>query len=145
MKLQENKGYLFYPAIAIVLFLLAGCVSGSRESVWETVSTFEIPHRFHVSAFLNGDFGITVGGDGETYYTKDGGGTWNRAEINTRCRFGLDIVDRNTALSGGNGGISITVDGGKTWSNIHPLRHDKISFIDENTGWIANNSCLNKT
>lgn len=117
------------------------------ESSWTPALTCKITHPTYLAGFLNEDFGITVGQEGETHYTGDGGQTWPESENSSMCRYCLDIVDGNIAWSGGNGGnVRLSKDGGKTWAAVSDINlvstHANIDFIDDTTGWVATSSKL---
>ena len=102
----------------------------------------------NVAGFLDETNGISVGTAGEVHYTTDGGKTWPAGTNDTFCRFGLDIVSAQTAWHCGNGVIGLSSDGGKTWTvkgtynSPDPLACKFVSFLDDKTGWAANDSEL---
>lgn len=118
--------------------------------LYRVASDLKITHVSSYEGFLHESFGITVGTDGETHYTTDGGKTWPEAQIESHCRFGLDIVNEKIAWSCGNHWhIRFTTDGGKTWSKASDfqtvLTQGHISFIDDKTGWVASSINLGAT
>lgn len=101
-----------------------------------------------VAGFLDETHGILAGLSGEIHYSLDGGKSWPRAENNTACRFGLDIVDAQIAWSVGNKGhVSVSKDGGQTWQTVTntPWRAHLVRFLDDTTGWAAGISNLAAT
>lgn len=111
---------------------------------WKAVNSITIDHKANNVAFYNMDFGITVGYAGEIHYSGDQGKTWPRAENKTACLFGIDIINENVAFACGNGkNVTKTTDGGKTWNRVadfggsSPVMCQMLSFVDENTGFIA--------
>lgn len=94
----------------------------------------------NIAGFETEKYGIAVGPDDDSRFTKNAGKTWTKAKGGDQyCRFGVDIVDKKVAWHNGNGGVKYTLNNGKSWkavSKIQCLPH--ISFIDEDTGWIAN-------
>ena len=109
---------------------------------WTVVSDISITHPTNIAGFLNENYGLTVGYDGEIHYTNDGGKTWPRAQNSSMCRFCLDIVDENLAWSGGNGNnVRVTEDGGKIWRAVTDAdlggKHSNIDFVDGTTGWLV--------
>lgn len=107
----------------------------------------EVQHQVTVAGFLNEAFGITAGIAGETHYTSDGGKNWPLAQNNSMCRHGLEIVNETLAWTSGNGGnVRVTKDGGVTWQPVADVKmlgvSQYISFIDEKTGWIADETQL---
>lgn len=96
--------------------------------------------------FMNEKNGITVGPSGECHYTDDSGKTWPRANNQSFCRWGIDILGDSTAWSCGNGGhIRFTKDGGKNWDKMTDCGFPAnfISFFDLTTGWVGSPS-MNK-
>ncbi len=131
-------------------------VSSANESdtfgSWETISEFQIAHPTHYTGFFNETLGITSGPNGEVHYTKDGGKTWPQGDNTSMCRFGLDIVNENIAWNCGNGGnVRVTIDGGKSWKetsdfgDFEPDHCRFLSFLNEQTGWIASPTRLAST
>jgi Uncharacterized protein related to plant photosystem II stability/assembly factor len=117
-------------------------LSPQPESDWTIVFDSKISHPTNMGGFLNGEFGITVGYDGEVHYTNDGGQTWPEGENSSMCLFCLDIVDENIVWAGGNGSnVRVSNDGGKTWSAVSDINigrlHNNIDFVDDTTGWIT--------
>jgi photosystem II stability/assembly factor-like uncharacterized protein len=111
---------------------------------WELLRQTKASGPVYLAGFHDPDFGITVGYAGDVRYTADGGYLWTRAENKSACRFGLDIVDENTAWHCGNGGhIRVSTDGGQTWQIAtsfgpnHPNHCRFLSFLDAKTGWAA--------
>jgi photosystem II stability/assembly factor-like uncharacterized protein len=109
------------------------------------------------AGFLDENFGVMVtsGLGSVPLYTTDGGQTWTKAETDVAsCRFGLDIVDAQTAWICGRGatfetqkyhGVSLSTDGGQTWQAVtefavankdyHRRWCKYVSFLDGETGW----------
>jgi hypothetical protein len=128
--------------------------SQAEESgAWELVLQKEVEQPVRMPAFLNETFGVTGGGTGagKTHYTTDGGETWTKSEDSGGCIYGVEIVDDQTVwvcgrIAGASftteGGIRLSTDGGQTWgkrANYNP-RPDlcQLSFLDTQTGWVAN-------
>jgi photosystem II stability/assembly factor-like uncharacterized protein len=116
-------------------------------SGWEVVLRTEPVNAYStmVAGFLDEAHGILAGLSGEIHYSLDGGINWPRAENNTACRFGLDIVDAQIAWSvGNNGNVSVSKDGGQTWQMVTntPWRAHLVRFLDDTTGWAAGVSSL---
>ena len=118
----------------------------TKETNWDVVKTVENTkaNANNIGGFLNENFGITVGYAGEVHYTTDGGETWPKGTNQSLCRFGLDIINENLAWNCGNGAnVRKTTDNGKTWQKVTDFGESRpnhcryLSFLDENTGWIA--------
>ncbi len=155
-----------------VLIILAGCspaptqiptptpspqptqppATPTPKVAWQVLQKSAYTHAVNYAGFLNESFGITVGYAGEVHYTTDGGATWPLASNKSMCRFGLEIVDEQTAWHCGNGGhVRKSTDGGKTWSEVanfgpnEPNQCRFLSFLDDTTGWAATPSELAAT
>lgn len=126
-----------------------GCTQNSAniysKGKWEVSKTLEISQPNYIGGFYDENYGVTVGYKGNVYYTKDGGDSWTHANNNSWCRFGLCIVNDKVAYNCGNRGhVRKTTDGGENWDAEvtdygvgEPNQCRYLSFIDENTGWIA--------
>lgn len=148
------KKLIAFSCIAVLSVGLIGCgtTSIASKSNWEISSTMDITQNNNIGGFYNDNFGITVGYAGEIHYTTDAGVTWPKSENVSMCRFGLDIVSERIAWCCGNGGnVRKTVDGGETWQKVtnygksEPDQCRFISFLSENTGWIASPDSLAST
>ena len=155
---MKFKSVLSIIGVSIVSLGLIGCGSTqaakTKETNWEIVKTVDNTkaNATHIGGFLNENFGITAGYKGEMHYTNDGGESWPRATNESLCRFGLQIINENLAWTCGNGGsVRKTTDGGKTWQKVtdfgesEPNQCRYVSFLDENTGWIASPKKLGST
>lgn len=118
-------------------------------SEWKVVNNITFEHKANKIAFHSIDYGITVGYSGEIHYSGDQGKTWPQAENKTACLFGIDIIDENVAFAcGNNKNVTKTTDGGKTWKRVTDFggtssnQCQMLSFVDENTGFIASQSQL---
>ncbi len=91
--------------------------------------------------FDTADFGITVGRAGEIHYTDDGGATWSRADNESVCRYGLDIIEGGICYTCGyQGVVTKSTDNGKSFTakNSFTLTRGNITrFLDENNGFIV--------
>jgi photosystem II stability/assembly factor-like uncharacterized protein len=120
---------LIHIIVLMGAFVLAGCAPKSDSPVaavteqasptpiaaWQVVETASFSHPVYYGGFMDESFGITVGYTGEIHYITDGGVNWPQAQNPSMCRFGLDIVDSQTAWNCGNGGhVHVSIDGGKT-------------------------------
>ncbi len=131
------------PVTLIVVFVAAHIASAQDPQAlgWELVHELTVTQPTTIAGFLDEDFGITTGLDGATYFTTDGGVTWTRGENNSMCRYGLAVVDAETAWTVGNGGdVRLSRDGGQTWAAVTdvpvPMSY-YASFLDDTTGWVA--------
>ncbi|MCX7708766.1 MAG: YCF48-related protein [Clostridia bacterium] len=119
-----------------------------ESKAWKIALDNEINHASNFIGFLNDSFGITVGYAGEMHYTDNGGKTWPRAKNESKCQYGVDVINGNLAWSSGNfGNVRVTVDGGKTWKAVSdsPSICNYVSFVDEQNGWLSSNKQLEST
>jgi len=129
-------------------------------SGWEEVSRGEVSQPVRMAAFLNETFGVTGGatGAGKAHYTADGGATWTLAESSGGCLYGVDVLDEQTVWACGRmvgqsfttpGGVRLSTDGGQTWEGQTTFQsmpgRCPLSFLDTQTGWVANAHKLNVT
>jgi photosystem II stability/assembly factor-like uncharacterized protein len=98
-----------------------------------------------VTAFHNGEYGLTAGPDDDVRYTEDGGISWTRASGELHCRHGLEIVDEQVSWHCGNGGTRLSIDGGRSWKTVAPSACPNLSFLDAQTGWAASPNQLQVT
>ncbi len=138
----------------IVGLLLAFGVTGAafcQDVAWRKVLEIKDKNTY-IAAFNNEEHGIMAGYGGAVWFTKDSGQTWKKGANISMCRFGLEIVDDNTAFNCGNGGGNrVTVDGGRNWDKMadfgmsEPAHCRFLSFIDGKTGWIGSAMLLAST
>jgi photosystem II stability/assembly factor-like uncharacterized protein len=148
-----KQAWLAKALVFLVAAGLAGCAGKSAASSakgWTVVMQTGPVNEYsaYVAGFLDDHFGIIAGMRGEIHYTSDGGETWPRAENQSACRFGLDVVDENLAWTVGDySHVRVSTDGGKSWKAVSntPWKGVMVSFIDETTGWVANTDNLAAT
>ena len=147
---MKFKNILSIIGVSILSLGLIGCggitEAKTKETNWDIVKTVENTkaNANNIGGFLNENFGITVGYAGEVHYTNDGGAKWPKGTNQSLCRFGLEIINENLAWNCGNGAnVRKTTDNGKTWQKVTDFGESRpnhcryLSFLDENTGWIA--------
>jgi photosystem II stability/assembly factor-like uncharacterized protein len=115
---------------------------------WEVIKEINPKDKKMTSRFVgfyNDSFGISTAQYGVLFYTADGGETWVAGKNQSDCIAGVEIIDENNAFIAANySEVRVTKDGAKTWSTIPNFgnmsnEHCRyLSFIDANTGWIAN-------
>jgi photosystem II stability/assembly factor-like uncharacterized protein len=112
--------------------------------LWNVIRQTQYEQSAYQAGFLDDSFGIMVGYSGAVYYTADGGQNWSPGKNTSYCRFGLDIVDQQTAWNCGNAGhVRLSTDGGKNWRAVadfggsEPDQCRFLSFLDAHTGWAA--------
>jgi photosystem II stability/assembly factor-like uncharacterized protein len=111
---------------------------------WKVIQQAQYEQSIYQAGFLDDSSGIMVGYNGAVYYSADGGQNWSPGNNTSYCRFGLDIVDRQTAWNCGNGGhVRVSTDGGKNWQAVADFGSNEpdhcrfLSFLDAHTGWAA--------
>ncbi len=124
-----------------------------KEELKETISWEQIkeinPHEKNIknrfTGFFNENLGIATYQHGRVFYTNDGGETWTAGNNTSNCIAGLDIIDEKNAFMTANySEVRISNDGGVNWTSVPEFGDMKnehcrfVSFIDQNTGWIAN-------
>jgi photosystem II stability/assembly factor-like uncharacterized protein len=119
---------------------------------WKVMRQAQYEQSIYQAGFLDDSFGIMVGYNGAVYYSADGGQSWSQGQNTSACRFGLDIVDQQTAWNCGNGGhVRVTTDGGKNWQAVadfggsEPDQCRFLSFLDAQTGWASTPQLLAAT
>jgi photosystem II stability/assembly factor-like uncharacterized protein len=137
--------------LVLLLSSVASCAFPTESSgVWEILLQTDKPRNGFTAAFLDDEFGITVGHAGDPYYTTDGGQTWVQANSLTIDLCGLDMVDEETIWAVGDAGlVRRSSDGGRTWETVSRLHYPGsaayISFVDDQVGWAASLSQLEAT
>lgn len=127
-----------------------------KETIsWEQIKEIKpseksIKNRF--AGFFNENLGIATYQYGRVFYTNDGGETWTAGKNTSNCIAGLDIIDEKNAFMTANySEVRISKDGGVNWTRVPEFGDMKnehcrfVSFIDPNTGWIANKKELGFT
>jgi photosystem II stability/assembly factor-like uncharacterized protein len=127
----------------------------NTEKSWKQIkeiipSEKKIQNRY--AGFFNDKFGISTYQYGILYYTVDGGETWTRGTNKSDCIAGLEIMDeKNAIISANYSEVRVSKDGGVNWNEMPKFgkmenEHCRyLSFIDPNTGWIANRKDLGYT
>lgn len=145
----------FKRTFIFILCMMVLVVSGCSKETWKKVVKAEMDSankKYYFGGFNNDNHGILIGYGGIVAYTNDMGKTWKSGSNVSWCRFGLEIVDDNFAISTGNKGHNrITKDGGRTWQPVsdfggmEPNQIRYASFFDEKNGWIASPEVLAMT
>lgn len=119
------------------------------NSPWKLVSETTVETKVNYAGFLNESVGITVGYEGETSYTEDGGKTWKKSGNVSYCRYGLDWYSEDFVIDSGNGGVNLlSKDNGRTWTYLgsYPLENGNfnklLSIVDKETIFIGANKKL---
>lgn len=123
-------------------------------SAWQVVGVFDASHNIMTAGFLNEQVAATGGVIGEMGYSSDSGRTWLVTSSMADCRYGMDIISRDVIWTcGGATHVRKSVDGGRTWLAVANFGDPRTvrgachsaSFLDENTGWLANSNMFGTT
>ncbi len=119
---------------------------------WQVIRQAQYEQSTYQAGFLDDSYGIMVGYNGAVYYTTDGGQNWSQGKNTSYCRFGLDLVNQQTAWNCGNAGhVRMSTDGGKNWQAVEnfggsePDQCRFLRFLDARTGWAASPQLLGAT
>ncbi|NIF04858.1 T9SS type A sorting domain-containing protein [Chryseobacterium sp. Tr-659] len=141
--LSENVGYVSggYDTPNAGLFKT---VDGA--SSWQKISNL----KFSYLKFFNNNvgYGVKTGVFWTMYKTLDGGITWNICFEGPSSNIYFDFLNENQIfLKGNNGDFFKSNDGGTTWtqSQLPYYSFDKIKFVDQNTGYVADQEKVYKT
>lgn len=137
------------------LFLLGSCSAPQQDAgTWQVLGVYDASHNIMTAGFLNEQVAATGGVIGEMAYTADGAETWLVTNSMADCRYGMDIISPTVIWScGGATHVRKSLDGGRTWQilagfgdprTIRGACHSA-SFLDENTGWLANSNLFGTT
>lgn len=113
---------------------------------WNTVLSDTTP--IYSLSFINSSTGWAGGRYGSIRKTTNGGASWQL--INTQFPYTLNAIkflNSSTGVTSGNG-IYVTMNGGTNWSQSPGPISSKISFVDQNTGYVKSgtaNSAIFKT
>lgn len=151
---MKNKIISIIACTLVLGISIIGCGKQKEEvqNALKKVKDTSIEKQMNIVGFNDKDFAIGVGYAGAVVYSEDGGDTWIDGNNESKCRFGLDIINEKVAYSCGNGShVRKTIDGGKNWTEVADFGGSKpdhckyIRFIDEEIGWIASNNKLGFT
>lgn len=152
---MKIKRILSVTLTLMVLFIIGGCdkekentskavASKPTTPSWKIISQIQTGYPNNSGYFLDKKTGITVGYSGEIHFTKDGGKSWETGVNSSLCLFGICMINDKTAWACGNGAYVVkTTNGGSSWRMVgsfgeyEPNQPRYISFINENTGWVA--------
>ena len=141
--------------ILISLLLLCSCSTASahRSGRWQVIGVYNEDHSIMTAGFLDEKYVATGGVLGLMAYSSDGAKTWLQTNSVADCRYGIEIVSPKVIWTcGGATHVRKSVDGGKTWAVQAAFGDQSIkgpchsaSFLDENTGWLANSDIFGTT
>lgn len=115
---------------------------------WEKISNYSFISLKFVDQ--NVGFGMRAGMNSILYKTIDGGVTWNPCFNNSSWQIIFYALDKDNIFiksDEGDSSFHKTTDGGSSWvqSNILDYGFDKIKFINNNVGFVADDSNLYNT
>ena len=121
---------------------------------WRVLGVYNADQSIMTAGFLDELHVATGGVIGQMGYSSDGAETWLLTDALSDCRYGMDIVSPKVIWAcGGATHVRKSVDGGRTWQVLaafgDPLTITNpchsASFLDENTGWLANSNLFGTT
>jgi photosystem II stability/assembly factor-like uncharacterized protein len=152
--------------VCITALLLTGC-SQAKNADWELVTTTGIIFQktemgspgVNIAGFIDGNNGIatntSIGAGGLIDYTKDGGKTWRKSQIEGSAMLhfqSLEMLPDGIAFTNDGTYFLRSTDGGEKWTSVrdyylfssHGAQSDGhyLSFIDRSHGWNASINLL---
>ena len=117
------------------------------SGLWQVIGIYNADHSIMTAGFLDEQYVATGGVVGQMGYSSDGAETWLVTDALSDCRYGMDIISPDVIWAcGGATHVRKSVDGGRTWQALAAFGDPRTitnpchsaSFLDENTGWLAN-------
>ena len=121
---------------------------------WRVIGVYNADQSIMTAGFLDELHVATGGVVGQMGYSSDGAETWLLTDAVSDCRYGIDVVSPQVIWAcGGATHVRKSVDGGKTWQVLAAFGNPRTitnpcrsaSFLDENTGWLANSNLFGTT
>jgi photosystem II stability/assembly factor-like uncharacterized protein len=121
---------------------------------WQVTGVYNEDQSIMTAGFLDEKHVATGGILGQMAYSTDGAETWLQTDAHADCRYGIELVSPQIIwVCGGATNVRKSVDGGKTWLESAPFGNFRtitnpchsMSFLDENTGWLANSNLFGTT
>lgn len=143
--------------VLINLFMLCICSispANSQPEPWQVVGVYDEHHSIMTASFLDEHHVVTGGVVGKMAYSSDGTQTWLETDAASDCRYGIEIVSPKVIWTcGGATNVRKSIDGGQTWQVLAAFGDPRtitnpchsMSFLDENTGWLANSNLFGTT
>jgi photosystem II stability/assembly factor-like uncharacterized protein len=96
-------------------------------------------------SMVDEDHAVAVGYYGATYWTEDGGDSWNKGHSGTRASlYNVSMADAANGWAVGQRGLILrTEDGGRSWTQQSNLKQNEgthlfaVTAIDANTAWVV--------
>lgn len=121
-----------------------GSAVQADASEWIAAVEQEFKFPSYQFGFYDEKNALSVGYNGEIHYINAEETEWPKAQNESLCRFGMEIIGGNICYTCGNGGhVTKSTDGGKTFTRVadfgssEPNQCSMMSFCDENNGVIA--------
>lgn len=121
---------------------------------WQIVGVYTADQSVMTAGFYDETHVATGGVVGIMGYSDDAGKNWLVTDANSDCRYGMDIISPQVIWAcGGATHVRKSLDGGQTWEAVTNFGDARTitnpchsaSFIDENTGWLANSNLFGST
>jgi photosystem II stability/assembly factor-like uncharacterized protein len=121
---------------------------------WQVIGVYNADQNIMTAGFLDTQYVATGGVVGQMAYSDDGAQTWLETDAASDCRYGIEIVSPQLIWTcGGATNVRRSVDGGRTWQVLTAFGDPRtitnpchsMSFLDENTGWLANSNLFGTT
>ncbi|HJS17382.1 MAG TPA: hypothetical protein VJ785_01445 [Anaerolineales bacterium] len=121
---------------------------------WQIVGVYNASHDIMTAGFPDEQYAATGGVTGQMAYSSDGAETWLVTDSLADCRYGMAIVSPQVIWTcGGATHVRKSVDGGRTWQILAAFGNPSTirgacytaSFLDENSGWLANSNMFGTT
>lgn len=121
---------------------------------WQIVGVYTADQSIMTAGFYDETHVATGGVIGIMGYSDDVGKNWLVTDANSDCRYGMDIISPQVIWAcGGATHVRKSLDAGQTWETVTNFGDPRTitnpchsaSFIDENTGWLANSNLFGST
>src|SRR5688572_12105844 len=121
---------------------------------WQIVGVYTADQSIMTAGFYDETHVATGGVVGIMGYSQDAGKTWLVTDALSDCRYGMDIISPQVIWAcGGATHVRKSLDAGQTWQAVTGFGEARTitnpchsaSFIDENTGWLANSNLFGTT
>lgn len=121
---------------------------------WQIVGVYTADQSIMTAGFYDETHVATGGVVGIMGYSDDAGKSWLVTDAKSDCRYGMDIISPQVIWAcGGATHVRKSLDAGQTWEAVTNFGDARTitnpchsaSFIDENTGWLANSNLFGST
>jgi photosystem II stability/assembly factor-like uncharacterized protein len=121
---------------------------------WQIVGVYTADQSIMTAGFYDETHVATGGVIGIMGYSDDAGKNWLVTDAKSDCRYGMDIISPQVIWAcGGATNVRKSLDAGQTWQAVTGFGEARTitnpchsaSFIDENTGWLANSNIFGTT